>query len=219
MAITSDVDICNLALDLLDIAPIQSIETPESDMEETLARWYDQTRRDALRRHPWNFATKRTVLAPSATDPAFGWDTAFDLPTDYIRIKYINESVLVKDNPVPTRNYTIENDQILTGALNTSNTDQLMLVYISNFKNVTKMDSMFIQFLSTMLARNIAYKTTDSNTNVERLNSLMEKIESRAKSMNGQENPPIRVQRSRNRMARRTSGSVTNLDGTIVFND
>lgn len=218
MTVSSSVDICNLALDHLNVKPITSIETPENSLEELCARWYDQTRRQALRRYPWNFATARTILAPDATDPLFGWTKQFTLPTDFIRLKYINESVLVRDNPLPYESYSLEGNKILIGeGSGISNTDQLRLVYIKDFETVTLMEPTFIDFLAVLLAQNMAYKLSQSNSNVERLNALMEKSQNAARAMNGQDNPPKRVERSRHRRARRGGSGVKNYDGIIVF--
>lgn len=217
MATTSDVDVCNLALDLLNVGQITSIETPKNTTEETCARWYDQTRRSALRRHPWNFAGKRTILAPDATDPPFGYSAQFTLPTDYIRIMYLNESVIQFDNPIPSHRYTVEDGKILIGSIIGQDPTQVQLIYVSNFTNVPQMDPSFIDYLSTLLAQNLSYKFTQQNSAVERVNALMEQAEARARAMDGQENPPRRIERSRNRRARRQVGSVRNFDGTIVF--
>lgn len=218
MTVSSEVDLCNLTLDLLNQAPITSIEIPKTSTEETCARWYDQTRRQALRRHPWNFAVKRVILAPNATTPPFGWQKAFDLPTDYIRLKHLNESIIVRDSPVAASLYSVEANQILIGDISgVSDTTQLRLVYISDFKTVTRFDPSFIDYFVVLMAKNISYKFTQSNSTIERTDKLMDKAEKVARAINGQENPPKRVERSRNRGVRRNSGRARNLDGTIVF--
>jgi len=217
MAISSPVDICNLALDHLNVKPIVSIETPSNSTEELCARWYDQSRREALRRYPWNFAAKRIILAPDATDPVFGYSKQFTLPADFIRMKYINQSVLVRDNPIPASSYTIEDNKILIGEGSVINTDQLRLIYISDFETVTRMEPAFISLLAITLAQNMSYKLSQSNGNVERLNALMEQAETKARAINGQDNPPRRVERSRNRGFRRGGSGVKNYDGIIVF--
>lgn len=218
MTVSSDVDICNLTLDLLDQAPISDIETPVTSTEEIFSRWYDQTRKQALRRHPWNFAAKRAIFAPNATAPVFGWSKAFDLPADYIRIMHINESVIVHDSPIPQSLYTVEGGQILIGdILNATSADELRLVYVSDFTNVPRMDASFIDYLHKLLALNVAYKITQSNSTVQRMAELVKDAESVARSMSGQENPPIRVERSSTRRARRNTGGVQNLDGIMSF--
>ena len=60
---STDVDICNLALDLLKEAPITTLTdgTPEANW---LLRNYVTARNAELREHPWKFALKRRVLYP-----------------------------------------------------------------------------------------------------------------------------------------------------------
>lgn len=220
MTVSSEVDICNLALDHLNTKAISSIDPPNTSLEELCARWYDQTRRWCLRRYPWNFATKRVILAPDATDPPFGWSKAFTLPADFIRLKYLNESDLVRDNPIPTARFSLEEGKILVGeGSGLSSLDQLRVVYIADFETVSQMDSTFIDFFAVALAQNMSYKLSQSNSNVERLNALMEKSQAAARAMNGQDNPPRRIERSRSRRARRSRSGVRNFDGTIVFLD
>lgn len=215
--VSSPVDVCNLSCDLLQIDSITSIDTPESATEEAFARWYDHTRRDALRRHSWNFASKRQVLAKSSSAPEFGYSSKFELPSDYIRLLYIAESNINYDNPIPSRNYTVEDNHILTGNLTSQDSDSLSLVYVYDFTNVPKMDALFIDYFSTMLAQKLAYSLTQSNTNIQRLDALMEAAEAKARAMDGQENPPKRVERSRHLAARRRVSSPRNYDGLIIF--
>lgn len=58
---SADIDICNLALDLLkqNKTIVSSITSPVSEEEVTCARWYDATREALLRSHFWWFARKR----------------------------------------------------------------------------------------------------------------------------------------------------------------
>ncbi len=59
---TTDVNICNLALDLLkqNKTVVADITTsPTSEEEITCARWYHATREALLRSHYWVFARKR----------------------------------------------------------------------------------------------------------------------------------------------------------------
>ena len=64
---TADIDICNLALDLLkqNKTVVADITTPTSEEETTCARWYDATREALLRSHFWWFARKRRTILRS----------------------------------------------------------------------------------------------------------------------------------------------------------
>lgn len=213
----SSVDICNLAGDLLDIEPIASIENPTNYTEELFARWYDIVRQECLRSHPWNFARKRVQLAADSSDPVFGYNAQFTLPSDFLKVVYVHGDVTDNDFPVQAGSYTIEGGKMLIGDLNFSSTETLNLVYISDFETVPQMDGLFKDYFATKLAARIAYKATQSNASVERVNVLMQDLEMRARAMDGQDNPPKRIQRSRALSARRTKGSVTNYGNHILF--
>ncbi len=193
----SDVGICNLALSLLNVPPITSIDPPTTTDEERCALWYDQTRKEALRRHTWNFATKRVILAPSSVSPAFGDGTYFDLPSDFIRLMWIEDASLDRTSVINNQRFQVEGDRILFSNARTSDATQLRLVYVSDFKTVSKMDSMFVRYFYHLLGQNLAYPVTQSNSTVERMNALMESAERVARAMDGQDSPPRRVERSK----------------------
>jgi hypothetical protein len=195
MAITSQTDICNLALDLLNAGTVQDTETPTTPTEELLNRWYDQSRKKILREHPWNFAIKRELLAASSTAPEFGYSTAFPLPSDFVRLVALedgNGGAFTQDD------YALEDGNVLLSTDATS----LRMVYIYNITNVTQFDPMFIDLLALEIALSVAYKITTSNTNVERLASLHKQRGALARAIDGQERPPVRRERSRSITAR-----------------
>lgn len=188
MAINSSTDIGNMALDLLSADSVQDIENPTSTTEELLARWYPQARQKVLREHPWNCASKRIVLAASATAPAFGYESAFPLPSDFIRLKYITDS---EGNIIPAANYTVENGNVLYKG------DALYLVYVYDLTDVASMDVMLIDLIAIELAMMIANKVTDSGTETDKLAGLQKQRTALAKAIDGQENPPFRIQYSK----------------------
>lgn len=204
MSINSSTDICNLALDLLSAGNIQDIENPLSATEELLARWYDQSRRKVLREHPWNFAIKRQILSPSSTAPTFGYSKAFPLPSDFIRISHVSTDA--GDVVLSPQNYQVESNAILIS--NTfGDSSQLKLVYVHDFKTVSQFDPMFVDLLAYEIAISIAYKITESNTNIERVTALHKQRGVLAKAIDGQDRPPTRVERSRSKSVRNNNGS------------
>ncbi len=76
---TTDIDICNLALDFLkqNKTLVTSITSPTTEEEKTCARWYETTREALIRSHYWVFARKRkqilrvqaTVTGATVADP------------------------------------------------------------------------------------------------------------------------------------------------------
>jgi hypothetical protein len=198
-------DIANMALDLLSAGNVSNIEIPTTPTESLAARWYDHSRRNLLRSHPWNFATKTIVLAASSEQPPFG-GKAFPLPTDFVRLLYISG---INDTPIDTTRFRMGNvgGKRCIIMHNTEDASSVNLVYIYDIKDVSRFDDLFIELLIHDLALSMAYKTTESNGNVDRINSLKEVRRTLAQAIDGQESPPYIVQRSRSRAARRNLGT------------
>lgn len=208
---TSSVEVCNLALDLLrQKEKVTSIETPESEIESLMARWYDVTRRSILRGFPWNFARTRAALSRDAVTPAFGYSDAYNLPNDYIELVFIGENY---DEDYDTE-YSVEGNQIL---IDNDNGDSLNICYIRDISTVTRFDPIFVDLLSAELAIRIANSITGINKSMKDIGSWKKELETKARAKNGHENPPKMRSRSpiieRRRMA--TRGMVT--DGIHLF--
>jgi len=50
---------------------------------------YDTVKAREVRQHPWNFAIKRAELTVDSTVPTWKWGSAFELPSDYLKIKEV----------------------------------------------------------------------------------------------------------------------------------
>lgn len=215
MSITSSTDICNLALDLLSAGTVQDVENPSNATEELLNRWYTQTRRKLLREHPWNFAIKRIQLSASNVPPPFGYDKQYPVPADFLRLLTINDSVYTADVPAQSSHFRVESNNILTSNI-FSDSAVLNLTYVSDFTTVSSMDPLFIEVLALDVALNCSYKLTESNSNIERISQIYKQRLSVAKAIDGQEDPPRIIERSRSRHVRRNNHA--NVDShRIVF--
>lgn len=212
--VTSKTDICNLSQDLLSGETVLDIDNPETAVESLLARWYDQCRKQCLREHPWKFAAKRQILAKSSTDPDFGYTAAFPLPNDFIRLLTIESS----DSGVQIlpEDYQIESHLGSKAILMSTDATTLRLRYVYDIEDVTKFDSMFISYLALTIALATAYKITESSGSVERISSLQKQQGQMARAISGQERPPTRIERSRNRQSRR--GGSDRITHRILFN-
>lgn len=210
MTINSSTDICNLALDLLSAGTVTDIENPTDPTEALLNRWYDQARRKLLREHPWNFATKRIVLAASSTDPVFGYASAYPVPADFIRLLSISVPLIQdRDTILQSSEYQFENNLILITNNYTSSSSSLNLIYIYDNKTVSTYDPMFIDLLTYDIALSVAYKVTENNTNIQRIAEIQNRRRAMAMAIDGQERPPVRIERSRALSARHNRGSST----------
>jgi hypothetical protein len=107
------VDICNMALSLLKVPTVTSITSPTTEIEELCDLWYEPSRQELLRKHPWNFAKKRATLYSIVTDPTFGYDYKYLLPTDFMRLRFIgtdNEGLVGKDYDLDQDQYLLTDD-------------------------------------------------------------------------------------------------------------
>lgn len=208
---TSAEEVCNLALDLLrQNEKVESLESPESDTESLAARWYDVTRRSVLRAFPWNFARKRGVLSRNATDPSFGYADAYNLPNDYLELIFIGENY---DEDYETQ-YSVEGDQIL---LNNDGGASLNVCYIWDITTVAKFDAIFVDLLVAELAIRFANSLTGINKSMKDIIAWRDRVEAKARSKNGQENPVKRREVSQILSNRRSVTSGGGHDGTHLF--
>lgn len=136
----SVVDLCNRALQRLGESPITSL-SDDSTRARECSRVYEFARDGELRRYIWNFSRARVSLAASSTPPAFGYDNAYPLPSDFIRLH--------PDNQVT--DWQIEDGHILT-----DDEAPLNVVYIKRQTDVNKFDPLFFEALSARMALEMA---------------------------------------------------------------
>lgn len=182
----SRTDICNSALLRLGAATITDI-TDNSPEARACAIQYDSNRRSELRRHPWNFAIKRIVLAAD-TDAQPGYTYAFTLPADCLRV------LLPKDS---TLDWVIEGGRILTDWATspadvsfTSGTVGLMLRYVADIEDTTTFDPAFYDVLSVGLAGDLCEKITNSTSKKQALGEEYKQLLDAARRADALENLP-----------------------------
>lgn len=181
MADTS-VDICNSAL----VKVGSELITALSDSNKR-ARFcneqYDKLRREVLRAHPWNFALKRAQLSQNVTAPSWGFDYAYDLPSDFIRIvEVVNSSGdRLDENGYP---WKIEDGQIVTDSTT------CYIRYVYNITDTTAFDPMFDEALATRLAADLAYALVQSNSTATRLSNEYKAMIPETRSVDGMGETP-----------------------------
>lgn len=142
------IDCCNSALQRVGAASILSL-SDNSPEARACSVAYDSNRRDELRKHQWNFAITRAVLAPDSTAPAFDYTYQFSLPSNCLR---------VLRPATPDLDWQIEGRKILT---NDSNT--LYLRYVADIEDAAQWDTSFYNVVAGALAIDICEKLTQSN--------------------------------------------------------
>lgn len=198
----SSVDVANEALDHLNQRPIISLDDPTDAVEEVLSRWINRTRQSVLRKHTWNFATERTTLASLDEDIPFGeWDYVYQLSADFIRMVSLGE----ENKHTPNDSFRVEGNRIYTRSISGSS-GELYIKYIKDFTDIDRMDPLFRDLWALELAYRTCMKVTGDRALRNDLAEMIENESTSAFSIDGQDNPPIRVERSRIMQARRGHG-------------
>lgn len=148
---TTETDICNLALDLLKEAPIASM-TENRPMARWFSRNYANARDGLLRQHDWNFARARASLAADSGAPAFGWDWAYTQPADCLRIIPLTINGDPEGTPIP---HEVEAGKILT-----DKEAPLLVRYIKRETNCDLFAPEFIDALAARMAMRMAHYVT-----------------------------------------------------------
>ena len=187
--VTTKTGLANLTASLMKVEAVTQIDPPDarSKFAKKANQWYDETRRDVLAEHTWNFALKRVQLPKDATDPAFGYGARYLLPSDYIRLATIGN----EDNPEV--DYKVEDGYILCDI-----SAPLDLRYVYNVEDVTKFSPKFIQCFARKLKANLVYDMTGNRTMQQEAELEYLEYLSMAKGVDGQESPPThRIRRSK----------------------
>ena len=190
---TTKTMISNMALSSLKVDAVTGIDPPDrnSKAAKLCNRWYDECRRECLAETVWDFAVERVTL-PSTTAPAFGrYANRFLLPSDFIRIAFIGD----EDNP--ETDYTIEKGHILTNL-----SAPLNLGYVFDQEDIALFTPKFISLLAANMARKMAYELTGNRSMVAEKETAYTDILSDGKTLDAQQNPPKKVQRSKWKMAK-----------------
>lgn len=149
----SEVSVCNLALQKLGAARIVSL-TENSRNAKSVNACYVPQRDNELRKYKWNFAKKRASLAAHATAPAFMYEAAYPVPTDFLAL--IKPARLGLD-------WHIENHEGVLAIL-TNDGAPLEIRYIARITNAALFDPSFVEMLACKIAWHTCEDITQSNT-------------------------------------------------------
>ncbi len=165
------VDIINYALIKIGDSMISS-PTENTPRAKTMNLLFDGIRDDLLRSNPWNFAIKQTGLAANPTAPVFGYETAYDIPNDLIKMLSTEDNI----------SFVIEGRQILTDTSGTLN-----IRYVHRVTDETLFDPMFTQVLKAKLAFEASLRLTSDLTLQQLLRRELDEIVIEAKAEDGKE--------------------------------
>lgn len=167
-----------MALSLIGEAAINSFD--DDSTSARLAKLRYQPARDAvLRDHPWNFAIKRASLSALTAAPDWGYDVQYQLPADCLRLLEI-------DNP-GKEPFQVEGGKILTNL-----TAPISIRYVAKITAAEQFDSLFVDALAAYLAAEWAERIMGGSTaKSSELRQTYEIKLQQARSMDGQESPPV----------------------------
>lgn len=171
----SVIDVCNLALTKVGHGAITSLDDGTTSANLCNRLW--PLIRDAvLRDHPWNFTTKREILAPTVGAPPWGFSNKFALPSDCLRLFEIQN--------LSTGEYQVEGREIL------ANANVLYIRYARRVTDPNEYDSSFVEAVAAKLAVELCEPLTQSSQKKQLLWQEYDDAMTRAKRADGQENPP-----------------------------
>lgn len=182
MTVSSETEICNLALTRLGHSQIVTMD--EGTKAASLCSLHYPICRDAtLRAHPWNFAIYRVTLALDATAPNHEFGYRHALPTDCLKVIRTGfEADGYTDVP-----YRIEGRYLLCDET------VVTIEYIAKITDVAAFDPMFVDLLAQRLAAEIAVPLTDTQTLAKAMWDVYGMKLSEARTTDAQEGTPREV--------------------------
>ena len=180
---TSNVDICNSALNMLGSSIITSL-TEDSKAARVCNQRYTFVRDATFRAHPWNCLIRRKKLAQDATTPVYKYAYRYPLPTN----PYCLRVLTVSDDGNEERrdiDFKIEGNRYLL-------TDQsaIYIQYISRDEDPQQYDFLLIEAVSARLAADIAYALVGSSSLATTMFELYERKLKEARFAAAQEGYP-----------------------------
>ena len=153
----SVVSICNRALTQLGANLITSLDDDSTEAKVMDAAFNDAL--DAVLREAQPLcATFRASLAQSSTTPAFGWDYAYQIPTDPYCL-----SVMELDASTDKTTWTIEGRQLLTDE------STAKIKFIGRMADTSQLDTLLIAAVAMRLAAETCYALTQNASKEDRM--------------------------------------------------
>ncbi len=172
---STNVAIANNALMELGADRITSLDQG-TEPARIVKHVFDQERDGLLEEHPWNFALGRAELPLLSETPEYGYDYAFQLPSDCLRILDMDDA---------SADYRVEDGRLLCDL------DQVKIRYIKKVTSPRDMPPTFRAALSARIAAKIIVKLSASGVaGKERMEKLYERRLRIAKSADAQSGGP-----------------------------
>lgn len=147
----SNVDICNIALNILGQNPIAALTESSTNARKCNAV-YESLRDEVLSSHPWKFATKYATLAELSDETVPDWDYLYTAPSlILLPFRVFNESTKQDDSePFELIRASTGQNCIATDC------QDAQLKYVASIVDSTKFSIQFVKSLSTRLAAELS---------------------------------------------------------------
>ncbi len=190
----SPLDIQNRALAKLGQPPLRAPGDNTTAGRFMVAN-YDLIRQAELRINFWNFAMRRVYLnnqvdsGGNAIAPAFGYEFIYNLPSDCIRVAYVNDIYngldLAEYRNQDSSEYKVEGKTIVT-----SFSSPMQLRYVADVTDSSQYDLYFVESLACKIAAEGCETITQSLQKAQKLEAAYARAINVAKSCGAMENPP-----------------------------
>jgi hypothetical protein len=178
------VSICSNALVRLGADPISSFDESDTsganlDRTRVVSNLWETVRKQTLRSHSWNCATKRVLLSPDSTAPAFGFTNRFLLPSDWLKTVQFGE-----DEAGPRYSWRSEGRYLL------ANESSFPIVYIYDNQTCAEWDSQLVAAAEIAMAFAACYAITKSTSLKDALGAELKTLLQQARTSDGMDDPP-----------------------------
>jgi len=187
---SSDVAICNLALDLIKEAPISIISIPVSKTEVLCSRWYDLIRQSVLSSYNWGFALKSAEIPRGGTPSVSDYTDYYVFPNDYLKLR----AIIDPEVPLGRRRFELQGRNLL---YNYDSATSLPVWYTKDEIDISVYPALFINLLAEELALKLGKKLTARPSVIKDVKEDLVETRRLARAMDSQMRPPRRYESSR----------------------
>ena len=183
------IDIINMALRRISEQPINALDEG-SESANVISDIYDISLEYEIRSFPYTWAQKTQELARIDEEAPPDYASAFQLPSDYLKIVEILTPAKVYEIAVSSDDYRLSTNnmqwEIREGKLY-YNSDTITIKYLALETNTVKWDSSFVDAFAWRLASEAAPSITDNNRLIDRADRMYAMKIDMARSSNGSE--------------------------------
>ena len=164
----NEVDICNLALNLLGKGIIKSL-SENTELARTCKLHYDRYRRILLKDYSWEFAERTMKLEPVEDfgDNVKGWDYVYRYPDDCLQVLKIYDGDDHRKDDKREKFFVQTVDYRLGTKVICCNLENAFMDYVSNEEDCNYFSEEFVEALAHYLAYGMAQALTGSEAKAQ----------------------------------------------------